>query len=154
MILYKNYIIYLLFNLLNNESIKCFEQNNNEIKPIINNKFNNSCPNEYKMCKCDYIETLHSNLNIFSIKINCQSDGHHHHRNNNHNTIDTVTKKQQIQNEKLSVLLKINISNYPHVNLINQLELSRTLIKEIPTDAFQVIFFSFRFNLKYNSITF
>jgi hypothetical protein len=142
------YLVFTLFSLLNNKFIQSIEQqqqnnnnnnkriinDNNEIKPIINSKFNSSCPNEYKLCKCDYETT---NLNSFLIKINCQHESHHHHQN--HNSIDmSVTKKQQLQNEKLSLLLKINVSNYPHINSINQLELSRTLIKEIPMDAFQV----------------
>lgn len=76
--------------------------------------FNNynciECPIEYNTCKCE------EHQEEFSIKIDCSSS-----------------------NEPLYEIPKINTTIYMHLNLISYLDLSKSLIKEIQTDAFQVV---------------
>ena len=151
--MFKNKNFYLIFGILfiinypstgfKQSNNKRVISDNNEIKQMINgntnNKIINICPNEYKMCKCGF-ESMNSN--IFSI--NCHTETHHHHQQQQQ---DSTTKKPIA---KLGILLKINSTNYPHANLINKLDLSRTLIQEIPSDAFQVFETKFKFiNLKF-----
>ena len=120
-----------LSNSLEQSNNKRIVNDNNEIKHLINNnKFLiDSCPIEYKSCKCNY-ETLSSNN--YSIIINCQ-----HHYHHNQHIVDFATKKP-IQHENLSIIKKINLTNYQYASSIYYLDLSRTLIKEIPSGAFHV----------------
>lgn len=130
---------------------------NNEVKTLINSRYTNPCSiNEYQSCYCDYKIV---NLNLYSITINCQfksndydsstkiSYHHHHHQHQHqHDSIQLLQQQQQPHNDyslnlHIKYIPRINTTNYNYINSINYLDLSKTLINEIQTDAFHVSFY-------------
>ena len=97
---------------------------------------NNLCPQEYQLCLCNYTSNnIEHSSDYMSLMIDCSKIQATHREA----TVDNMKK------QAFAVVPKVSNAgaNRNHLQQITQLDLSRTSISEIPTDAFHVNFFLF-----------
>jgi hypothetical protein len=120
------------------------------------------CPLEYQSCWCDYINTNNNNENIdlkysgssssflssssggssasyptSSIMIDCQ----YYSNSKTNATSHGHTTKINNNNNMLTEIPRV-VSRYKHLHQISYIDLSRTGIREVPTDAFRVCIYT------------
>ena len=104
----------------------------------------NLCPDEYKLCSCDYIN-LSNNLNNnaktngISISINCQPTQPFNSEDIKLNKNAQKFKKPQISLTRIPrILANSSSARFKYLKQIVHIDLSETDITEIETEAFQV----------------
>jgi len=135
-----NYRIALIFLLLINQFLRISSLR----KPNNKKRQENLCPNEYEACWCEYINS--NNLDMGKDQVDFTSSSSSIMINCHHYLSSEMDQKKSKPLKFLNEIPKINttVTNKKKLlSSVTHLDLSRTEISEIPTDAFQVSYIEF-----------
>jgi hypothetical protein len=118
-----NFVLFIYACVAFAPNLYIFAKNTAINKQLLQNKLktqfeNNGCPVEYEsVCKCKSDTDL--SLNSLSIRVICSLNKNDANRN-------------------LKIIPRINVTGYEFVEFLTHIDLSNTLISEVPTDRFHV----------------